>query len=70
MQPVNDGLSLRTQCRLIAVARSSCYYEPAGESVQNLKLMKRIDQIHLDEPTYGIARMTVTLRKEGNQIKS
>lgn len=62
------GPSLRSQCRLIEVARSTCYYVPAVESEANLSLMKRIDQLHLEEPTYGIARMTVTLRNEGNQV--
>ncbi len=59
---------MRIQCQLVGVARSSCYYQPAGETSQNLDLMKRIDQIHLEQPTFGIARVTATLRREGNLV--
>jgi putative transposase len=60
--------SVRAQCRLLAVSRSRCFYQPAPESAQNLELMRRIDEIHLDEPTYGIARMTAVLRREGQPV--
>ena len=42
-----DGLSLVRQCALAGVSRSSLYYRPAGESVENLALMREIDELHL-----------------------
>ena len=38
-----DGLSLVRQCALAGVSRSSLYYSPAGESSENLALMREID---------------------------
>jgi putative transposase len=32
------------QCELLDLARSTYYYEPARESVENLALMRRIDE--------------------------
>jgi putative transposase len=52
----------------LSVPRSTCYYQPAPETKQNLELMRRIDQVHLEEPTYGVARMTIVLRNDGYSI--
>ena len=36
-----DKLSISKQCQLLRVARSSCYYNPKGEGLENLELMKK-----------------------------
>ena len=36
-------LSVRRQCELLELNRSSLYYEPAGETPENLRLMRLID---------------------------
>ena len=61
-------LSIRRQCSLASVARSSCYYQPATESEENLEIMKAIDQIHLEQPTYGRPRLTQMLRRKGYTV--
>ena len=61
-------MSVRRQCTLLGVHRSSFYYQGIPESQENLKLMKRIDQLYLEDPVYGYRRMTVMLRREGHQI--
>ena len=40
-------LSMRRQCDLLAVSRSSVYYEPVGPDAEELALMRRIDELHL-----------------------
>ncbi len=35
----HPALSIRAQCRLLSISRSSFYHEPAGETEQNLGLM-------------------------------
>lgn len=50
-------LSVRRQCALLTLARSSLYYEPKGESAENLKLMAIIDKQFLETPWYGSRRM-------------
>lgn len=48
------------------MARSSVYYAPnAGESPENLALMRRIDAQYLDKPFYGVPRMTWWLNELG-----
>jgi putative transposase len=57
--------SLRAQCRLLSVSRSG-YYSPAcPESPENLRRMRRIDELHLRHPVYGSPRLTAELRREG-----
>src|SRR5262249_4977897 len=38
----HPALSIRHQCELLGLNRSSLYYEPTGESAENLRLMRRI----------------------------
>ena len=37
-------LSIRRQCELVGLNRSTFYWQPAGESPLNLALMRLIDQ--------------------------
>ena len=46
-------LSLSRQCELVSITRSSLYYRPQGESVENLALMRRIDELFLKYPFFG-----------------
>jgi putative transposase len=56
-------LSLRRQCALIGLNRSSYYYQPASESPLNLILMRLIDEQYLRTPFYGYPKMTEYLRQ-------
>ncbi len=58
----HPSLSIRRQCELLGVNRSSYYYQPATESKLNLELMKLIDKQYLKTPFYGYRKMTVYLR--------
>ena len=57
--------SLSRQCALLGVSRSSIYYRPRGESAENLALMRRIDELHMEFPFYGSRQMARHLRREG-----
>ena len=57
-------LSLSRQCVLLGVSRSSLYYRPKGESAENLALMRRMDELHMDYPFYGSRQMMRHLRRE------
>ena len=59
---------MRRQCELLGLSRSSLYYDPIPESEENLRLMRRIDELYLDRPYYGSRRMTAVLQREGHQI--
>lgn len=53
----NEKLSLRQQCQLLGINRSSIYYDPVGESDENLRIMRLMDQEHLDHPTHGVLQI-------------
>jgi putative transposase len=58
-------LSIVTQCRLLKVARSSLYWRPAAVSEDDLRLMRRIDELYLAAPFYGARRMVAVLCRDG-----
>jgi putative transposase len=61
-------VSLRHQCELLELCRSSYYYEPCPETEENLALMRRLDELHLEHPVYGSRKLTVLLRREGQAV--
>jgi putative transposase len=58
-------LPVAAQCRLLKVARSTLYYRPVPMSVDDLAVMRRMDELHLAWPFYGSRRMAAALRREG-----
>jgi putative transposase len=63
-----EQLSIRRQCELVGVSRSGFYYEPIPESQENLVLMRRLDELHLDYPAYGSRRLTALLQRAGQEV--
>ena len=63
-----EELSIRRQCELLGLSRSGFYYEPGSERAENLAVMRRLDELHLDYPAYGSRRLTVLLQREGQSI--
>lgn len=61
-------LSIRRQCELLEISRSGYYYQPAPESSENLALMRRLDELHLQHPVYGSRRLTAVLRRQGQEV--
>lgn len=62
------GLPIRRQCELLGINRSSYYYEPCGESPENLLYMRLIDEQYIATPFYGVPRMTAMLRRAGYEV--
>lgn len=50
-------LSIRKQCQVLSVSRSSLYYAPKGETAENLEVMRIMDEHYLKHPTEGIIRI-------------
>lgn len=67
VQP-HPKLSLRRQCELVQVARSSLYYEAVEVSPEEVALMRRIDQLYTKWPFYGSRRILVELQREGREV--
>lgn len=64
----NSKLSIGKQCRLLAISRSSFYYQPKGETALNLMLMRQIDEQFLETPFFGVRQMTWYLRNDGHLV--
>jgi len=64
----NGELSIRRQCELLNINRSSLYYKPAKEDDKSLVLMKIIDEEYTRHPFYGTRRMKSYLRTQGYNV--
>jgi len=60
----HPALSIRRQCELIDLNRSTYYWLPAGQSPLNLELMRLIDQEYTRAPFYGYRKMTARLNNQ------
>jgi putative transposase len=61
-------LSVRRQCQLLGLNRSSLYYQPAAETAENLRLMRLIDEQYTRCPFYGSRRITAWLVRQGHAV--
>ena len=61
-------LSVRRQCALVGVARSGVYRPKPVVGADDLAVMRRIDELHLELPFYGSRRMSFELNKEGRGV--
>lgn len=70
IDPDHKSLSIRRQCELIDLPRSSYYREQksARESEENLALMRLIDEEYTRHPFYGSRNMRDYLRRQGHKV--
>ena len=61
----DEQTSIRRQCGLLGVSRSSVYYVPVEPEAEELELMRWIDEIHLEFPFYGSRTIARELRERG-----
>lgn len=63
--PGHKSLSVRRQCEILGVPRSSVYYKPKGENPENLEMMQVMDRHLLHHPTEGVVSMVYLLAGMG-----
>jgi putative transposase len=68
IEPLNSALSLRKQCRLLGITRSSLYYQKKSERPENLEIMEKIRELASRFPDFGVLRMTKALREAGQAV--
>jgi putative transposase len=68
IEPNHQDLSVRRQCELLGLSRSSLYYEPIPETAENLELMRLIDQEYTAHPFLGSRRLTEWLNNHGQRV--
>ena len=64
MMDPNHDVSITRQAELVGISRASVYYAPRPLPEADLKLMRRIDELHLEYPFAG-ARMLRDLLNQG-----
>ncbi len=68
MDATHPELSIRRQCELLSLARSTLYYVPVDVSPEDIALMKAVDQIYTKWPFYGSRRIVLELRQGGHEV--
>jgi putative transposase len=79
INPKHKKISVRRQCDLLGLNRSSFYYQPrtviseaknspVRETETNLSIMKRIDELYMKHPFYGSRNMRTVLNREGFRV--
>jgi putative transposase len=68
IEPEQEQISLRRQCQLVGLSRSGLSYKGAGESEENLFLMRLLDEQYTRCPFYGVLRMRAWLQTMGYQV--
>ena len=65
----NSGLSIRKQCNLLSVNRSSVYYKRSTiKKARNNDLKIKIKRIYLQVPFYGYRKIAQQLRCDGDKV--
>lgn len=68
IQEQNLDISVRRQCELLELNRSSLYYEPTAINAEDLKLMNLIDEIYTKKPCLGSRQMKWRLWDRGYNV--
>ncbi len=74
IEPDHAQISVRRQCELLGLHRSTLYYTPVreagAETAANLELMRRLDEQYTETPFYGVRRMTAWLATQGYAVNA
>ncbi|MBP2233278.1 putative transposase [Azospirillum agricola] len=68
IEPDHPRLTIRRQCELVSIGRSSDYGAAKGEPAANLALMRLIDGPFLETPWSGRRQITRHLRRHGHEV--
>jgi len=64
----SHDLPIARQAKALNISRSAVYYEPRPVSAEDLSIMRRIDELHLDYPFAGSRMLRAMLSREGVPI--
>jgi len=63
-------LSMRKQCKLLGVSRSSVDYQAVAENPEHIRIKRLLDEIYMIDPCLGSRRLrTVLERDHGLKVK-
>ena len=61
-------LPIARQAKVLNISRGAVYYKPRPVSAEDLKIMRRLDELHLDFPFAGSRMLRDMLNREGVSI--
>ena len=61
IDPEYQGLSVRQQCDLLGLNRSTLYYKPAPLPESKMYIMNLIDELYTEQPSRGYRQMCLAL---------
>jgi putative transposase len=64
----HPDLSIRRQCQLLGLSRSTLYFRGVGESEENLRFMRLIDEEYVRHPFRGSRGMTDWLQSRSHNV--
>lgn len=64
IEPQHPKLSMRTQCELLGVSRSSLDYVPVAEAAENVRIKRLLDELYLRDPCLGSRRLVTVLERD------
>jgi putative transposase len=64
----NHDLSIARQAKALNISRGAVYYQPRPVSPEDLAIMRRIDELHLEHPFMGARMLRDMLNREGVSI--
>jgi len=64
----SHGLCISRQAKALNISRGSVYYQPRPVSAEDLGVMRRIDELHLDYPFAGSRMLRDLLHREGIEV--
>jgi putative transposase len=67
IDPEHD-LPIKQQAEVLGISRSTIYYEPRPISDEDLLLMRRLDELHLNYPFAGIRMLRGLLWRQGLEV--
>ncbi len=65
---MHPTLSISKQCNALGLSRSTLYYKPREAKEEDLRIMRLMDELHLEDPTRGTRRMSDELKDLGMKI--
>jgi putative transposase len=60
----NPEISMRRQCELLEIARSTVGYDPVPEDPEDLLIKRLLDEIYLKDPCLGSRRLVTVLDRD------
>lgn len=68
VEPGLKGLSIMRQCEVLEIHRSGFYFKPVQMYEEDLRIMRLMDELHMEDPYRGTRRLVDELRDRGVKI--